>query len=105
MQRALIQNACKKGIIQMKIYVLSHGYDYGYDYDKEEARFIGVYSTRKKALKALKEYKKIRGFSSHLDGFYIGSYIVDKTLGWIEGYKTGFFDPEIGFYESKNEVE
>ena len=84
---------------------VTFGYDYGYDYDKEEARFIGVYLTRKKALEALKEYKKIRGFSSHLDGFYIESYIVDKTLGWIEGYKTGFFAPEIGFYESKNEAE
>ena len=93
----------------MEVWILSHDYEYGDVYDKykweEETRFLGAYCTKKEAMKALLRYKKIRGFCSHLDGFYIGSYIVDKTLGWIEGYKTGFFDPEIGFYESKNEVE
>ena len=57
----------------MKIYVLSHEYcygDYKYKY-KEESRFIGIYLTRKEALRALEKFKKIRGFSSHLDGFYI----------------------------------
>ena len=47
----------------MKIYVLSHEYcygDYKYKY-KEESRFIGIYLTRREALKALEKFKKIRG--------------------------------------------
>jgi len=57
----------------VKIYVLSHEYyygDYKYKY-KEECRFVGIYLTRGEALKALEKFKKISGFSSHLDGFYI----------------------------------
>jgi len=59
----------------MKIWILSHGYDYGDVYDKykwnEEARFLGAYYTREEGLKALEKYKKIKGFCSHLDGFWL----------------------------------
>lgn len=88
----------------MKIYVLSHEYCYG-DYEhkyKEESRFIGIYLTRREALKALEKFKKIRGFSSHLDGFYIDKTETDQ-LGWIDGYKTGYFSMELGMHEEKEE--
>lgn len=41
----------------MKIYVLSHEYCYGdYKYKhKEESRFVGIYLTRREALKALEK--------------------------------------------------
>jgi len=72
----------------MKIYVLSQEYcygDYKYKY-KEKSRFIGIYLTRKEALKALEKFKKIRGFSSHISNFYISCYTVDKTLEWLNNY-------------------
>ena len=71
----------------VKIYVLSHEYCYGdYKYKhKEENRF-----------------KKIRGFSSHLDGFYIDKTKINQ-LGWVDGYRTGYFSMELGMHEEKGE--
>ena len=76
----------------MKIYVLSHSYKYGvteftgYEKTKDEGRFLGVYLTKKEAIKKAEMYKKIKGFSSHIANFYIGCYIVDKTLKWLDNY-------------------
>ena len=87
----------------MKIYVLSHEYcygDYKYKY-KEESRFIGIYLTRREALKALEKFKKIRGFSSHLDGFYIDRTKINQ-LEWLV-YRTGYFSMELGMHEEKEE--
>lgn len=88
----------------MKIYVLSHEYcygDYKYKY-KEECRFVGIYLTRGEALKALEKFKKISGFSSHLDGFYIDKIEIDQ-LSWTDGYRTGYFSMELGMHEEKEE--
>jgi len=88
----------------MKIYVLSHEYcygDYKYKY-KEEYRFIGVYLTKKEALNALNKFKKIRGFSSHLDGFYIDKTEINQ-LEWLDGYRTGYFNMELGMHKEKDE--
>ena len=50
----------------MKIWILSHGYDYGDVYDKykwnDEARFLGAYYTKEEGLKALEKYKKIKNY-------------------------------------------
>ena len=88
----------------MKIYVLSHEYCYGdYKYKhKEESRFVGIYLTRREALKALEKLKKIRGFSSHLHGFYIVKTEINQ-IGWVVGYRTGYFIMELGMHEEKEE--
>ena len=76
----------------MEVFILSHGYDYGDIFDKykwsEESRVLGAYYTKKEALKALIRYQKIRGFSSHLDGFWLEKYKLDKDLAWEGGYTT-----------------
>lgn len=63
----------------MEIWILSHGYDYGDVYDKykwnDEARFLGAYYTKEEGLKALEKYKKIKGFCSHLDGFWLEKHL------------------------------
>ena len=64
----------------MKIYVLSHCYKYDVEKTKDEGRFLGVYLTKKEAIKKAEIYKKIKGFSSHISNFYIGCYTLDKTL-------------------------
>ena len=67
----------------MNIWVLSHQYDYGDLCDKykwdEEGRILGVYYTKKEALKSLIEYQKIKGFSSYISNFYIEEYILDEV--------------------------
>lgn len=89
----------------MEIWILSHEYDYGDVYDKykwnDESRFLGAYYTKKEALKALLKYQKIRGFSSHLDGFWIVKHKVDKNLGWEDGYVTSYKDNCIEIDSSK----
>ena len=66
----------------MEVFILSHGYDYGDIFDKykwnEESRVLGVYYTKREALKALSKYQKIKGFSSHISNFYIEKYILDE---------------------------
>mgnify|MGYP001672694451 CR=1 FL=1 len=79
----------------MNIWVLSHQYDYGDLCDKykwdEEGRILGVYYTKEEALKSLIEYQKIKGFSSHLDGFCIEKCKLDKNLGWEGGFETTYY--------------
>lgn len=78
----------------MEVFILSHGYDYGDIFDKykwnEESRVLGAYYTKKEALEALLRYKEIKGFSSHLDGFWLEKYKLDANLGWEGGYTTYF---------------
>lgn len=50
----------------MKIYVLSHSYECDVEKTKDEGRFLGVYLTKKEAIKKVEMYKKIKGFSSHI---------------------------------------
>ncbi|WP_338946542.1 DUF7336 domain-containing protein [Fusobacterium canifelinum] len=70
----------------MKIYVLSHSYECDVEKTKDEGRFLGVYLTKKEAIKKVEMYKKIKGFSSHISNFYISCYTVDKTLEWLNNY-------------------
>ena len=90
----------------MEVFILSHGYDYGDIFDKykwsEESRVLGAYYTKKEALKALIRYQKIRGFSSHLDGFYIVKTEINQ-IGWVDGYRTGYFSMKLGMHEEKEE--
>ena len=69
---------------------------------KRNVDFVGIYLTRREALKALEKFKKISGFSSHLDGFYIDKIEIDQ-LSWTDGYRTGYFSMELGMHEEKEE--
>ena len=90
----------------MEVWILSHGYEYGDVYNKykweEETRFLGTYCTKKEAMEALLRYKKIRGFCSHLDGFYIGKYTLDKYSQWEGGYTTYYKKNEEKHIKSNN---
>ena len=91
----------------MEIWILSHGYDYGDVYDKykwnDEARFLGAYYTKEEGLKALEKYKKIKGFCSHLDGFWLEKHHLDKYAGWEGGYVTYYKEDEVKIDNSKNQ--
>ena len=70
----------------MIVYRLTHTYNVGEDKYYEEVRIIGLYSTKKKAREAMKEYMKKRGFKSHIDGFWIDKWEVDKHFEWGDGF-------------------
>jgi len=70
----------------MKIYVLSHSYECNVEKTKDEGRILGIYLTRKEAIKKVEMCKKITVFSSHISNFYIGCYTIDKTLKWLDNY-------------------
>ncbi|MDR2879432.1 MAG: hypothetical protein LBV03_05930 [Fusobacteriales bacterium] len=70
----------------MVVYRLTHVYNVGKDKDYEEVRTIGLYSTRKKAKQVMENYMKKRGFKSHIDGFWIDKWVVDKHFEWGDGF-------------------
>jgi hypothetical protein len=45
----------------------------------EDIKLIGIFFSKRKALKVLKDYKKIEGFRDHWVGFYIQECIIDKV--------------------------
>lgn len=91
----------------MEVWVLSHGYDYGDVYDKykwsDEVRFLGAYYTREEGLAALEKYKKIKGFCSHLDGFWLEKHSLDKYAAWEGGYVTYYKENNVEIDKSENQ--
>lgn len=59
-----------------KIYVLSH--KHLFECGHEDDKLIGIFFSKRKALKVLDDYKKIKGFKDHLKGFYIQECTIDE---------------------------
>ena len=51
----------------------------------EDVKFIGVYSSREKALAAMARLSRQPGFADAREGFHIDEYRVDQDH-WAEGY-------------------
>lgn len=65
------------------IYALQHIYKVG---PFEEGKFIGIYSSKKKAMETVMRFKSLPGFNEHpIDCFHIDSFELDKTY-WTEGF-------------------
>jgi len=69
----------------MTVYVLQHSHSVGED--RDEAKLIGVYSTREQAELAIGRLKKMPGFRDHPEGFNIDAYTLDQD-SWQEGFVT-----------------
>ena len=70
-----------------KVYLLEHSYVYGEESDFDEAKTLGVYSTRELAEEARGRYATLPGFRDlPLDCFYISLYTLDEDAGWKEGF-------------------
>jgi hypothetical protein len=54
---------------------------------EEDAKLIGVYSTREKAEEARHRVASQPGFREHPDGFQVSDYRLDQDH-WTEGYVT-----------------
>ena len=66
-----------------RVYVVQHLRDDPDGYD--DVKFIGVYSTRKKADDAVGQLKLLPGFIDVPEGFHVQQYEVDKDH-WTEGF-------------------
>lgn len=61
------------------VYLLQHLYYYGEDNKHEEVKMLGVYSTKLKAIKAMRKYLLLPGFKNYKAScFEIYKYRVDK---------------------------
>jgi homoserine kinase type II len=67
------------------LYVLWHSYLPDRDIDRDEEKFIGIYSTEEKAKAAIEQLRTQPGFGDYPDGFEIHPQQVDVT-SWDEGF-------------------
>lgn len=63
-------------VLLNKIYILAH--KHFFECRHEDDKLIGIFLSKKEALKVLDDYKKIKGFKEHIEGFYIQECIIDK---------------------------
>jgi len=59
-----------------KIYILLH--EHLFEDGHTDYKLIGLFLSKKKALKVLEDSKKLEGFKNYLKGFYIQECIIDK---------------------------
>jgi len=65
-----------------KVYLVNHNYELqGCD----EIKFIGIFSSEKKAKKAVKKLKKQKGFKKYKKGFTIGKCPLNQIY-WDGGF-------------------
>jgi hypothetical protein len=76
----------------MKVFVLQHEYEIAED--RDETKFIGVYSTREKAESAISRLVTQPGFADHPENFSIDKYETDMDH-WTEGFVTMPGDEEL----------
>ena len=79
----------------MTLYMVEHLHIL-YD-DVEDIKFLGVFSTKEKAEKAIQMLSKQPGFKDFpkiiddndiIEGFYIMKVVVDEIAEWKEGFNT-----------------
>jgi len=68
-----------------KVYIAQHVHSL--EDDREDVKFVGVYSSNENAQAAIKRSSQAPGFSDAPAGFHIDEYQVDKDQ-WVEGYTT-----------------
>ena len=70
-----------------KVYLLEHSYVYGEESDFDEAKTLGVYSTRELAEEAGDRYAPLPGFRDYpRECFQISKFVVDRDTAWTEGF-------------------
>ena len=72
-----------KNKIMEFVYTLDHVYEVD---DTEEVKFIGIFSSRKKAQEAISQLRDKPGFRNHpKKAFQINKCKIDR-IGWSEGF-------------------
>ncbi len=73
------------------VFVLQHSYESSIS-EEEETKFIGVYSTREKAKKAISRLSDQPGFRDLVDYFCIDEYQIDQD-NWQDGFIMETYEP------------
>ena len=50
-----------------------------------DIKFLGIFSSREKAINEVSNYINLPGFKDCRNGFFVGEYCINKTT-WNEGY-------------------
>jgi hypothetical protein len=69
----------------MKVFVVQHCHVQ--DDGEEDVKFIGAYSTKRRADAAVRRLLVQPGFRDAPDGFSVSTYEMDQD-NWVEGYVT-----------------
>ncbi len=73
----------------MYIYTVEHEDgpldEYGEMPCEGDTRYVGIFTSKKKALRAMKKVQNKKGFSKHKNSFHIGKAEVG-SLWWEEGF-------------------
>lgn len=75
--------SARKGL--RSVYLLQHIAREGSD--DEDVKTLGIFSSRVKATLAVRRFKKLGGFKTHLNGFRIDRYSLNHPE-WTEGFVT-----------------
>ncbi|CAG0970258.1 hypothetical protein GPROT1_01514 [Gammaproteobacteria bacterium] len=72
-------------MVEPYVFVIQHVHEI--QEDKEDVKFIGVYSTEESARAAVARLSMQPGFRETTNGFHIDRYKLDEDL-WTEGFVT-----------------
>ena len=73
-----------------KLYVLFHDYEYGDDGFFDDEKVLGVYSSKKHVRKAIRYYKKLKGFKKYpRNSFSYFPFELNKHETWTKGFISG----------------
>ena len=73
------------------IYQLSHNYirEDEDSVDEEDRKFLGIYSSKLEAKKAIERYHKLPGFDRYpIDCFLVGKRKLNEDSAWTDGFIT-----------------
>ena len=89
-------------MINNKVYVLSHVYEYGENEEFDEIKDLGIYTTKQKAEEAIERYIVLDGFNKYPRScFQIREQTVDVDAFWTDGFMTY---EEIQNYQKENNI-
>ncbi len=69
------------------VFVVQHSYETGDNIPYDETKFIGVYSTKAEAEKAVERLREQSGFKQSPEIFFIDEYALNQDH-WCEGFVT-----------------
>ena len=71
----------------INVYLLRHTYEYGENSEHECTKELGIFSKKKNAEAAIKQYQNLPGFCDFPKKcFIIEKYILDESTWWKEGF-------------------
>jgi hypothetical protein len=71
--------------LSRSVYLLQHMAREGSD--DEDVKTLGIFSSQREAMLAVRRFKKVTGFKRYPNGFYVDRYTLNRPT-WAEGFVT-----------------